>query len=186
MEFQELVAKNRARLRRLADLRISPAIRGRVDASDIVQEACIDALRHFDAYREDPRVSPYLWLRFFLCQRIIRQHRIHVKTKSRDATREVSIDRPVGPVAESSILAIQLLAEGDSPSGIVARREQSQRLVAALDSMEEIDREVIALRNIEQISAQETADLLGITKEAAYKRHTRALLRLKQSIQDNA
>lgn len=182
MDFQQLVSENRERLKRLANLRLGAVLQRRVDSSDVVQEACIDALKQFDHYRNDPQVSPYVWLRFFICQKIVQLHRTHVKAQARDVRREISIDKRIGPVAESSVLAINLVESGDSPSRIVEKRERTGQLVEALDALDPLDREVIALRNFEHLTADETAELTGLSTDAVYKRHTRALLRLKNLI----
>ncbi len=180
MEFQQLVLENRDRLKRLANLRLGRDLQGRVDSSDVVQEACIDALRQFEKYRESPDVSPYQWLRFFVCQKIIQLHRTHVKTQARDARRDVSIHQRAGPEAESSVLALNLFGKETTPSKIAQQQERTTLLVNALDALEPIDREVIALRNFEQLSTEETANILGLSVEAVYKRHSRALIRLKK------
>jgi RNA polymerase sigma-70 factor (ECF subfamily) len=52
-------------------------------------------------------------------------------------------------------------------------------LRAALDEMDPLDREVLALRHFEELSNNETAEILGISKDAASKRHVRALVRLR-------
>ena len=179
MEFEQLVDKYRDRLKRLADLRLGTEMKGRVDSSDVIQEACIDALKQYDQFQDDPQNSGYCWLRFFVCQKIVQMHRKHIRTKSRDARREISIDR-CGPQADSSILAIHLLDGTTTPSKIVSKKEMQDCLVEALDQLDTVDREVIALRNLEQLSVDETANILGLTRDAVYKRHSRAILSLKK------
>ena len=181
MEFGQLVDEHRDRLRRLAELRLGPVLQSRVDSSDVIQEACIDALKQFESYRNDPRVSGYCWLRFFVCQKLVQLHRVHVKTKARDVRREISIEQ-CGPQAESSVLAIQLIDGQSTPSKVVENKEAKIRLIEALDGLDPTDREVIALRNFEQLSVDETAAILDMTRDAVYKRHSRAILSLKNLI----
>ncbi len=59
------------------------------------------------------------------------------------------------------------------------RAEREGLLEAALEKMDPIDREVLALRHFERLSNVETAEALGIEESAASKRHLRALERLK-------
>ena len=54
------------------------------------------------------------------------------------------------------------------------------RLQEALNTLDPVDREVLALRHFEQLTAAETARVLSISEEAAAKRYIRALKRLKQ------
>ena len=181
MEFQQLVSENRDRLKRLANLRIARELQGRVDSSDVVQEACIDAYSHFENYRNDPKVPAYQWLRFFVCQKIIQLHRKHVKTLARDARRDVSINQRLGPGAESSVLAIELLGRETTPSEIAQQQEKTDQLIEALENLDPVDREVIALRNFEQLTTEATAEILELSTDAVYKRHSRALVRLRKA-----
>jgi RNA polymerase sigma-70 factor (ECF subfamily) len=77
-------------------------------------------------------------------------------------------------------MAIQLLDRGDSPSGMAQQSELRASLEAALDEMEEVDRDILALRHFEMLDNVEAASVLGISTDAAYKRYVRALKRLKQ------
>ena len=69
-----------------------------------------------------------------------------------------------------------------SPSNAAAREEHRTRLEQALNEMEEIDREALALRHFELLSNSETAKLLNISESAASNRYFRALKRLKTSL----
>ena len=62
------------------------------------------------------------------------------------------------------------------------RAEARNRLQQALDDMEEVDREVIALRHFEHLNSQETADVLGMSKSGASSRYTRAMERLRETL----
>ena len=57
--------------------------------------------------------------------------------------------------------------------------ERKIRLQEALNSLEPVDREILALRHFEQLSNGETAQVLALDKSAASKRYARALIRLK-------
>jgi RNA polymerase sigma-70 factor (ECF subfamily) len=98
----------------------------------------------------------------------------------RDAGQEVSLYRGALPQASSVSLAAQLLGRLTSPSLAAVRAEMQLRLQEALNSMEPLDREVLALRHFEELSNSETARVLGIQKSAASNRYIRALKRLKE------
>ena len=72
-------------------------------------------------------------------------------------------------------MAGQLVSHMTSPSQAAIRHELQDRLRAALDEMDPLDREVLALRHFEELGNNEVAQVLGITKDAASKRHVRAL-----------
>ncbi len=97
----------------------------------------------------------------------------------RDVDREVSLTVRCGPFASPESLAGQLVSSMTSPSQAAMRDELQARLRAALQEMDPLDREILALRHFEELGNNEVAQLLGISKEAASKRHVRALVRLK-------
>src|SRR5438128_7205869 len=97
----------------------------------------------------------------------------------RDAGREVSLYRDPMPQASSAALASMLLGRLTSPTHAAIRAEQLLQVQEALNSLDPLDREVVALRHFEQLSRAETAQVLDITEEAGAKRYIRALKRLK-------
>ncbi len=97
----------------------------------------------------------------------------------RDAGREVSLYRDPLPQASSAALAAMLLGRLTSPSNAAIRAEQILQVQEAINSLEPLDREVVALRHFEQLNRAETAAVLGITEEAGAKRYIRALKKLK-------
>jgi RNA polymerase sigma-70 factor (ECF subfamily) len=98
----------------------------------------------------------------------------------RDASREISLHRGPMPQATSVSLAAQLLGQFTSAHAKVARAEMQILLQEALNGLDPIDREILALRHFEELSNVETAQVLGIDPSAASSRHVRALRRLRQ------
>ncbi len=180
----ELLARYRSRLRRMVALRLDPRLQGRVDASDVIQEGYLDAIRRLDEYTRDPSVPFYIWLRFLVGQRVAECHRRHLTRPGRDVGREVSIYRGAMPGVSSGALAARLLGKLTSPLQAAMRAERKLQLQEALNSMDPIDREVLVLRHYEQMSNGDAAAALGLEKAAASKRYTRALERLQQILGD--
>lgn len=178
--WEALLHQHRERLRRMISLRLDNRLQGRVDPSDIIQDASLDAVRRLPEYVRNPEVSFYLWLRFLTAQRLQEQHRRHLGAAARDAGREVSLNQSVGPGTTSAALAGYLLGHYSSPSEVAIRAERRLRLQDALNSLDPLDREILAMRHYEQLSNTEAAQILGIDKSAASKRYARALIRLKQ------
>ena len=77
-------------------------------------------------------------------------------------------------------LAAQLLGKLPSPSQAASWAETKRMVEDALNSMDAIDREVLALRHFEGLTNAETATVLGLKKSAASNRYVRALGRLKE------
>ena len=176
----ELLERYRDRLRRMVALRLDPRLQGRVDASDVIQEGYLDALRRLEEYTRDPAVPFYIWLRFLVGQRVAEQHRRHLGSSGRDVGREVSIYRGAMPGASTGALAARLLGKLTSPSPAALRAERKLRLQEALNRMDPIDREVLVLRHYEQMTNVDAAAALGLDRSVASKRYTRALVRLKE------
>jgi RNA polymerase sigma-70 factor (ECF subfamily) len=176
----ELLGRHRKRLLRLVDLRMDNRLRGRIDASDVVQEAYIEAARRLSECPRNSEVPFFVWLRFLTTQKLAELHRHHLHVKARDANRDVSIFGGQLREASSALLAAQLLGRATAPSKAAMRTEYHCRLRQALDSMESSDREIIVLRHFEQLSNVETARVLGLNESTASTRHLRALKRLKR------
>lgn len=170
---EELLAKHRGRLRQMVSARIDTRLAGRLDPSDVVQEALADAARKLPAYLQDRPLPLYPWLRRLTCERLAKLHRHH-----RGGKRAIDRERDLAD-ASADLLAKFFATSATSPSGRAGRREQHERVRAALDQLSERDREVLVLRYLEQLSTRETAEALGIREGAVKVRHLRALQRLR-------
>lgn len=127
---------------------------------------------------DKPDMPAYLWLRLVTAERLLILHRHHLGAQMRDAAQEVSL-RGGMPNASTHSLANLLLGRLTSPSQAAVRAERQLRLQAALDGMDPVDREILALRHFEDLSNAEAAAVLGLSKPAACNRYVRALKRLK-------
>jgi RNA polymerase sigma-70 factor (ECF subfamily) len=183
-DWGKLLETHRARLRRMVALRLDPRLQGRIDASDVIQEAYLEASARLEEYLRNPTMPFFLWLRFLAGQKLVTLHRHHLGTRMRDAGREVSLYRGRLPEASSAALAAQILGRHTRPSEAAIRAEMKICLQQALNSMEPLDREVLALRHFEQLSRAEAAQVLGIQESACSKRYVRALKRLKDILSD--
>jgi RNA polymerase sigma-70 factor, ECF subfamily len=175
----DLFQRYRGRLKRMVELRMDWRLQARLDASDVLQEAFLDIASRLDDYLREPKLSPFVWLRLCVGEELVNLHRRHLGTRMRDAGREVSLNRGL-PAASSAALASMLLGKLTSPTQAAVRAEQIARLQEALNALEPLDREVLGLRHFEQLSRGETAQILGVSEDAAAKRYVRALKRLKE------
>lgn len=183
-EVVELFDSCRDRLRRMIQFRLDRRLQGRIDASDVLQEAFLEASQRYEQYRRNPPMPVFVWLRFLVAERLTTLHRHHLQVKARDANREVSLWNGPLPAASSAAIAAQLVGSFASPSNAAVRAERVLRLQEALNGMDPIDREVLSLRHFEQLSRRETAQVLDISESAAGKRYLRALQRLKSMLAD--
>jgi RNA polymerase sigma-70 factor (ECF subfamily) len=178
----ELFALNRDRLERMVKLRLDRRLQGRIDPSDVLQEACIDVVARAREYVENPKMPAFLWLRWLTGQRLLVLHRRHLGSKARAVGAEVSLHHGALPHATSVSLASMLLGRLTSPTVAARRSELQLRLQEILNGMDPIDREILTLRHFEDLNNNETAQVLGISKTAASNRYIRALKRLKHSL----
>lgn len=178
----DLFLHYRTRLLRMIDFRIDHRLRGRLDPSDVVQEAFLAASQRLQSFRDRPGMSFYVWLREVTLQRMFDVHRRHLLTQKRNAGQEVSLHAWSRDNSSAS-LAHRLAARMTTPSQCAMQEELAARLRDSLGAMQPIDREVLALRHFEELTNDEVAELLDLSKAAASNRYVRALSRLKQILE---
>lgn len=179
--IDQLFARHRPELRRLVQLRLDPRLRPRLDPSDVVQEAQIEALRRLDDYLREPPMPFRVWLRQITYDRLLLARRQHVGAERRTVERDMPL-----PDRSSVLLAQQLLAGGSSARERLATRELARRVNRAIAQMAETDREILLMRNFEGLTNQEVSQVLGISSMVASKRYGRALLRLRKILLDQS
>ena len=172
----------RDRLWQMVRIRMDRRIQGRVDPSDVLQEAFVDVVRRAGDIPVSPDYPVFLWLRQIVGQRLIDVHRQHLGAGMRAADREVSLHGGL-PQATSASLAAQLMGKLTTASRVVERAESRARVQEALDAMDSIDREILALRHFEMMSNGECAQVLAISTGAASKRYIRALRRIRKLLE---
>ena len=116
--FNQLFARHRDYLCKVVELRLDPKLRPRIDPSDIVQEAHLEAVRRLTSYLDGQTMPFRLWLRQIAHDRLLKARRHHLGTARRSLGREVPL-----PEGSPHLLAQQLLAAGSSPSDQLNRRE---------------------------------------------------------------
>ena len=174
----ELFMVERARLQRMISLRLDRRLAQRVDASDILQEGYVDASKRLEEYTANPTMPFFVWLRFLMTQRLAAVHRWHFSVQKRDPRREQMEPTP-DPARDTGFIAMELSASLTSPSRAASRSEMAEQIQHLLDGMDPVDREILILRHFEELTNNEAASELGLTKGATSKRYIRALAKLK-------
>lgn len=174
--LDQLLAQYRPYLRGIVALRLDPKLRARVDPSDVVQEAQLEAVRRVESYLAAPLLPFRLWLRQIAYDRLLMARRQHVGAERRAVSREAPL-----PDSSAILLAQQLLAaDGPTPSQELVQHELVARVRQAIAELADDDREVLLMRNFEGLSNQEVAQVLALDPATASKRYGRALLRLQK------
>ena len=178
----ELFSANRERLWRMVNFRLDKRLTGRVDPDDILQEAYLAAVQRIGHCNAESPTSAFAWLRLIVLQTMVDVHRRHIGAGMRDVEREVSVGGVSYSQTTSASLVAQLVGHMTSPSRAAARAEALSAVEQAIEGMDEMDREVLALRHFEELSNAEVAEVLGIQPKAASIRYIRAVRRLKEAM----
>ncbi len=177
-------AHYRERLRRIVRFRLDHRIAGRISESDVLQDSYIAAAHRLEHFCQQPEMPAFLWLRLVVGQQLVDLHRQHLQAEKRDVRKEVSLP-PNDPSPNTSMaIAAHLVGKMTAVSEIVARAERIERLHSSLNQMDDLDREVIALRHFEELSNVEAAKVLQIETAAASKRYIRAMARLAELMKE--
>src|SRR5437764_161055 len=125
----------------LARVQIGKRLRGKVDASDIVQETFLDAHRNFAHFRGASEAQLVHWLRQILAAKLADLLRRYLGAQARD----VRLEREIEDAFEHSSVLLDrgLVAPQSSPSQQVVRREQAVLLADALAQLNDDYREAL-------------------------------------------
>jgi RNA polymerase sigma-70 factor (ECF subfamily) len=172
-----LLERHREAIKRMIDRRMDRGVQRRVDASDIVQDVLLEANRRLGEYLSNPTMPFQLWLRHMARDRLIDAHRRHRVAASR------SVDREVPLAADDDRSGVQLagvVADRElTPAAAATWHELERRFAAAVEALDEADRQIVLLRHFEHLSTAEAAEVLGLSKPAAGMRYLRAMRRLR-------
>ena len=161
-------------------VRLHPLVRPRVDESDILQNAFLDASRRIEDYFETSSLPFYLWLRHLTDQQIRQCHRHHLDIQKRSVRQDRRLD--VGDASLSFCMASYIVSQDTSPPDAAAREELRESVHRVLDQLNEVDREILCMRHLEQMSNAEVATALNIPSTNASTRHLRALVKLQKGL----
>jgi RNA polymerase sigma-70 factor (ECF subfamily) len=177
----QLLELYRAYLVVLARVQIGRRLQGKVDASDVVQEAFLGAYRDFPQFRGTTEGEFLSWLRQVLASLLANLVRRYQGTQRRD----VRLERQLAVELEQSSHALggSLAAVQSSPSQQAMRREQSVLLAEALGRLPSEWRELLILRHLEGLSFPEVARRLGRTVDSVKKLWPRALAGLRRLLE---
>lgn len=171
---EALLQRHRSRLARMLAVRLDRQLATRLDTSDVVQETLAEAHAQLDEYLGSRPMSFYPWLRSLAERKLADAYRFHHRQR-RDIDREQPLFLADGSVVE---LARQLVCPGTGPQRAQVRAETREQVRAALIRLPERDREVLVMYHLEQLTAGEIAEVLGLTEEAVRSRQRRALRRI--------
>ncbi len=166
--FNELVRRYERKIFRLAQ----HITQNREDAEDVLQETFLKAYEHLDQFKGDAKF--YTWIvRIAVNQALM-------KLRRRKTDRTVSIDETID-TGEDTVTR-EIAAWDEDPEQRFSRDELGGILDDAVQSLEPLYRSVFVLRDIEELSTEETAEALGLSIPAVKSRLLRARLQLREKL----
>ena len=175
----ELFARHRERLRKMVRLRLDGRLRGRISSSSVLEQVYRDVERRIDEYMRDRSRPFYLWLRAVTGERLQQIHRQHLGNAAAQAGQEIHLHSGAMPEVNAASMAAQLM--GDRAANQIAlRADLLLQLQSALNGLAPLDRELLALRNFEELSNDAAASVLGMEPATVTVRYLQALKRLNE------
>ncbi len=176
-QMAELFSFHREHLRRMVAFRLDSRLKRRLDISDVIQESLLNAFQRRDHLKTADNQAGLAWVRMITEQTLVDIHRRHLGAACRAVGRELN---PVAAGRTTTFALANVLAcQSASVSQSLQQQELREKLEDALNQMDPLDREVLALRHFEELTNQEVADILGLQKTAASNRYVRAMARLR-------
>ena len=175
--FDELFERHRQQLRRAVELRLTPALKARFDASDVIQEAHLEAYRRLDDYLDQEPMPFGIWIRKTAQQRFQKLKRTHLHTQLRSVDQEQTF-----PEKSSMMIASRFVSPATSLNRQMAKREYEALVQEAVNELEELDREVLLMRIVEGLAHADIAQILEVNADAVRQRYGRALIKLESQL----
>ena len=166
--YGELVNRYERKIYRLA-MNIT---RNQEDAEDVLQEAFLKAYEHLDRFKGDSKF--YTWIVRIAVNEAL------MKLRQRKGDRTVPLDEPLDTGEET--MAREIAVWDDNPEQQYSKEEIHRILTDAVDDLKPDFRTVFTLRDIEEMSTEETAEILGISIPAVKSRLLRARLALRERL----
>ena len=173
------IERFRSYLLLLARIKLDRKLRGRLDASDVVQQTLLEAHQALESFRGDDSAAQAAWLRQILARNLANAVRDLTRAK-RDVRKERALQTDLD--ASASQLEGWLAAEQSSPSQKMERHERALRLAEALAQLPEGQRDAVLLRHFQELSLAEIAEQLDCTTAAVTGLLQRGLKNLRKTL----
>jgi RNA polymerase sigma-70 factor, ECF subfamily len=166
----------------LARVQVGRRLQGKIDPADLVQETFLEAHRHFPTFRGQSEPEVVAWLRQIMAGVLANQLRRYLGTQGRDIRMEREL---AGELDRSSQALDRGLADpGPTPSNQAVGRERAVLLADALGRLPDDYREVIILRNLEELPFADVASRMGRSEDSVQKLWVRALAKLRAALEE--
>jgi len=155
---------------------VNQLLRNPQDAEEVTQDAFIRAHRGLGSFRGESAFSTWLYQ---IATNLARNRYWYWWRRKRD--KSVSFDAPIGPDNESTIAEL-IPAEQETPEDATVTQEFVNRVAACMEMLNEKHREILILRNVQNLSYEEIAEILGISIGTVKSRIARARESLREKL----
>lgn len=176
----ELIRVYRNYLKVLARLQVGMHLQGKADASDVVQEVCLRAVRGFEQFRGVTEQELLAWLRKILARVVANLVRQYLGAQCRNVRLEENVDRQL---RDSTTTIREFVDVAPSPSEHALRKERAVLLSEALELLPEDYRDVVILRHIERLPFADVAKRMDRSIHSVKNIWPRALAKLKSQLE---
>jgi RNA polymerase sigma-70 factor (ECF subfamily) len=164
------------RIRRIVRLRMGPELRSKLESMDLVQDVLMSALRDLDRFTYTSEGDFVRWLSR-IAENALRHHIDRLHAEKRDIRKEVRLE-DYRPTTRDGFVGTAGPIDATTPSVIMSRKEDLDKLERAMDALKPEHREVILLTKIEGLSYKEVGDRLQKSVEAVGMLLSRAMVAL--------
>ena len=170
---ERLMLLHHGRLKRTIAAYLDPRLSGRIDPSDVLQDAMTQAAEKLPHYLVEQPIDFYPWIRQLVRDQLVDVHRRHIQAQRRSIQREAYV--PSINETSAAHLVNYLVGSATSPSVIVVRKERRDAVRQALNQLAPANKEILLMRFVEQLRVQEIAQILAIPEATAKSRLRRSL-----------
>jgi RNA polymerase sigma-70 factor (ECF subfamily) len=156
-----------------ADQRLDDGLRGKLDASDLVQQSLLEAHRDFSEFRGQSESELRSWISRLVVHNLSDAGRRFRQSRQRNVAKEVVLS------ADAELSAVK---QESSASSIVRRRETDDQLMRAVAELPERSQQIVELRHRLGLSHAEIGRELGMTEAAARKLWSRIVEELQERL----
>jgi len=171
------------RIRRIVRMRVGPELRAQLESMDLVQDALIAAVTGLKDFRHHDDGDFMRWLAK-IAENRIRDRVDHIHAAKRDIRRQIPFDDRENE-SSSRKLNLSIPVVTTTPSVLLARREELDRLEKAIDRLKDDYREVLLLAKIEGLSHEQIAERMERSPAAVAKMLSRAIVALANEFENS-
>jgi RNA polymerase sigma-70 factor (ECF subfamily) len=175
------IERFRSYLLLLARIKLDRKVRGKLDASDVVQQTLLEAHEAMESFRGDDTAAQAAWLRQILARNLANAVRDLTRAK-RDVRKDRALQMDLD--ASASQLEGWLAADQSSPSQKLERHDRALRLAEAMAQLPEAQRDAVVLRHFQGLPLADIAEQLDCTTAAVTGLLHRGLKNLRKCLTD--